>query len=291
MEVTMPVRSDVMWERMEREEWRTIMPITGRRAADSTLLNPTAGRVLDELKEGRTPGEIITILGKAFPDVETNQLRNDVRGVVCQLQELEVYEMSDMDVKSLTADECTRLPGFHVMDEAEIEEVAERLKLEEGAEEGAFRFYDAQSHVAEAFAIRLRHFNSTETMFVHNDASGRMDGLVSLLSLAELSPVQQFGRIVVCSSNPKGAEDAVKRLLGEFEELALRMLGTGKLRFAVRRDSQATSEEAPLAQIIDDPAMFVRVLGELAYRREAFLPDEFGPGMDLELFSKRLGAR
>ena len=54
--------------RDEKQGWCTIMPLSGNREADTTLFNPSAIKILEELKEGKSPQQIVKLLTESNPE-------------------------------------------------------------------------------------------------------------------------------------------------------------------------------------------------------------------------------
>ncbi len=300
----MPYHDMKLFERDEREGWKLVMPLEGRRKQDSNLLNPEAARIFNDLRRGKTPTEICDRIWQEHQDVPYERIRSDVYGSMVQLRELGVYEMTESEMQEMCSSPTNRLPGLHVMDETEIRPLAEKLRDTYERNRGMFLFEmtDFQAiNLFDPFQIRSWHFNAMYTFFVHNDLDGNMDGAISVMGLGTLSPVLPVA-ILVAFEEDRGRRCKVAfDILRQLEVLMKSLTRASKLRFIFYEGGDRKEKSMPPFEtehacpdgrcaaggvIVSDE--FLPVMEECGYRHEVTLPHEGGPGIHVKYYTKVL---
>jgi hypothetical protein len=300
----MPYHDVKLFERDEREGWRLIMPLEGRRKQDSNLLNPEAAGIFDALRRGRTPTEICDRIWQEHRDVPYERIRNDVYGSMVQLRELGVYEMTESEMQEMCSSPTNRLPGLHVMDETEIRPLSERLRTAYEQNRGMFLFEMTSfqgGNLFDPFQMRTWHFNALYTFFVHNDPNGNLDGALSVVGLGTLSPVLPLAMLVVFQEDPGRRSQVALDMLRQLEMLLKSLTQASKLRFILYEGDGWKAKSAPSStagpscqnascetgQVTARDELFP-VMEDCGYRHEVTLPHEGGPGVHVTYYTKAL---
>lgn len=282
------------WERHERDDWRSIMPLSGHRAYDSTMINPVAGYILDQLALGHEIISVVDDLQQRYAEQPYARLLSDVRAAVMYLRELGVYEMTDEEIAEVYCTGMADVPGIHVMEETEIPEVADMLQrsLDEGSSQQIL--YSMQEAQPERFTprvIRAQHLSSVECVFVYNNAQGNVSGVVSLFGAQPQSTVLMLGMIAVFEDEPTARFGAATNMLMAFEEYIRQLYSPAKLRI-VARYYRSPSVDVGKSWLSDGSCAWseelLSILAECGYRRDAYLEDEGGPRIDVAFYTKSL---
>jgi len=269
------------------------MPLSGHRDSDSTFFNPAACRIYDEIKQGRTPSQIVTTLHDEYPEIPYERIHNDVRGAIMKLVVLGVYEMNEQEMQEICTSGMTKMPGLHVMDETEIKELSTRLKdcfNEDTKSAVIYTMVEATPARFDVFNIRYAHFTSSEAFFIHNDSAGNPKGAISIVGLNSLSPAVSIGTLVSFSEILHEHHQVGVTILRGLEMILPSIINTTKIRFAFQVDRSLPDSKTKTSQknTLYDHDALLKMLGECGYRHEATLENETGYGFDLELYSRLL---
>ncbi|NIT55638.1 MAG: hypothetical protein GWN00_05180 [Aliifodinibius sp.] len=284
-----------LFERDERDGWKLIMPLEGKRNLDSNLLNPEAARIFGDLRQNKTPIQIIDSISRKHKDVPYERIKNDVYAAILRLRELGVYEMTESEIEEICSNPANKLPGLHVMDETEIRTVSEKLRAACQRSNGLFLFVLGKPDIEafEPYQIRAWHFGASCTFFVHNNNDGEMDGIISLLGMGELNPVVSVSMLAVFHNDAVQRCGVVVQILKQLETFIKSFTQASKIRFMICKKVESNTDSNDASCLCQQETFMESkelygVFEECGFRHEATLNHEGGRGIHIEYYSKSL---
>ena len=197
-------------------------------------------------------------------------------------------------MKNVYSSGLAKLPGLHVMDETEIKDLSFQLQelLLGNSESGKviFTLDELSTEKADTPYIRATHFSSQNVFFINYNSKSEMNGVISFLGLDSLSPVVAIGLLVVFSDDSEEYGRVAINILKQSEEALRSIANVNKIRVVIKNYSCSESENDNNVDIQAglDRKFLYEILNNCGYRKEAFLKNEVGLGIDIEYYTKQL---